>query len=147
MSGFTMTVLEDSMERLRPPKSETLAPLIAITGCLEPSNLSACRATNTNKCHWQEEQKETRGGPRKSKCNAWFTQSTLGNLASAQRYGESRLKLGKRAFQYVKPKSEQISSLFFLFRAAPGAYGSSQARGRIGAAAGGLHHSHSHVGS
>ena len=32
---------------------------------------------------------------------------------------------------------------FLLFRAAPMAYGSSQARGPIGAAAAGLHHSHS----
>ena len=31
--------------------------------------------------------------------------------------------------------------VFFLFRATPAAYGSSQARGRIGAVAVGLHHS------
>ena len=38
--------------------------------------------------------------------------------------------------------------LFFgLFRATPVAYGSSQARGGIRAAAAGLHHSHSNVGS
>ena len=36
---------------------------------------------------------------------------------------------------------------FLLFRAAPGAYGSSQARGQIGAAVAGPHHSHSDVGS
>ena len=41
-----------------------------------------------------------------------------------------------------------LSSFFFffffcLFRAAPSAYGSSQARGPIGATAAGLHHSHS----
>ena len=35
----------------------------------------------------------------------------------------------------------------FLFRAAPAAYGGSQARGLIGAAAAGLHHSHSNSGS
>ena len=34
-------------------------------------------------------------------------------------------------------------SFFFLFRATPMAYGSSQAKGRIRAAAAGLHHSHS----
>ena len=34
-----------------------------------------------------------------------------------------------------------------LFRAAPAARGGSQARGRIGAVAAGLHHSHSHTGS
>ena len=33
----------------------------------------------------------------------------------------------------------------YLFRAAPVAYGSSQARGPIGAAATGLYHSHSNV--
>ena len=36
--------------------------------------------------------------------------------------------------------------LFGLFRAAPTAYGGSQARGRIGAEAAGLHHSHSKWG-
>ena len=36
---------------------------------------------------------------------------------------------------------------FLLFRAAPEAYGVSQARGLIGAVATGLHHSHSNVGS
>ena len=37
--------------------------------------------------------------------------------------------------------------LFLLFRAAPVAYGCSQARGQIGAAAAGLCHSHSNPGS
>ena len=36
---------------------------------------------------------------------------------------------------------------FCLFRAAPTAYGSSRARGRIRAVAAGLHHSHSNMGS
>ena len=36
---------------------------------------------------------------------------------------------------------------FFLFRAAPSAYGGSQASGRIRAAAAGLQHSHSNAGS
>ena len=36
---------------------------------------------------------------------------------------------------------------FFLFRAAPAAYGSSQARGGIRAAAASLYHSHSNSGS
>ena len=35
----------------------------------------------------------------------------------------------------------------FLFRATPVAYGDSQARGPIGAAAASLHHSHSYMGS
>ena len=35
---------------------------------------------------------------------------------------------------------------FLLYRAAPAAYGSSQAGGQIGVAAAGLHHSHSHTG-
>ena len=36
---------------------------------------------------------------------------------------------------------------FFLFRVVLVAYGNSQARGHIGAAAAGLHHSHSNGGS
>ena len=40
--------------------------------------------------------------------------------------------------------NEEKEFFFFLFRAAPTAYGSSQARGPIGAAAAGLCHSHSH---
>ena len=37
--------------------------------------------------------------------------------------------------------------MFCLFRATPVAYGGSQARGRIGAVAACLHHSHSNTGS
>ena len=40
-----------------------------------------------------------------------------------------------------------LVDLFLLFRATPVAYGSSQARGRGGATAAGLHHSHSSAGS
>ena len=40
-----------------------------------------------------------------------------------------------------------ILFLFFLFRAIPVAYGNSQARGRIGATAAGLRHSHSNARS
>ena len=38
-------------------------------------------------------------------------------------------------------------SILIFFRAAPVAYGGSQARGHIGAVAGGLHHSHSNTES
>ena len=37
--------------------------------------------------------------------------------------------------------------VFCLFRATPATYESSQVRGRIGATAAGLHHSHSNMGS
>ena len=40
-----------------------------------------------------------------------------------------------------------LSFFFCLFRAAPTAYGGSQARGLIGAVATGLYHSHSNAGS
>ena len=39
-----------------------------------------------------------------------------------------------------------ILTFFFFLRPTPMAYGSSQARGRIGAGAPGLHHSHSNLG-
>ena len=35
--------------------------------------------------------------------------------------------------------------IFCIFKATPEVYGSSQARGRIGAVAASLHHSHSHI--
>ena len=41
----------------------------------------------------------------------------------------------------------QLYIYFFLFRAIGAAYGGSQARGPIGAAAAGLHHSRSSAGS
>ena len=44
-------------------------------------------------------------------------------------------------------KEKQKILKLFLFRAAPMAYGSFQARGRIGAVAANLHHSHSNTGS
>ena len=50
------------------------------------------------------------------------------------------------------PELQSLSShpfiyLFIYFRAAPAAYGDSQARGRIRAVAAGLYHSHSNSGS
>ena len=51
--------------------------------------------------------------------------------------------LGRRAFFSVE--SQGACFFFLLFRASPVAYGCSQARGRIGAAAAGLQHSHSQL--
>ena len=49
---------------------------------------------------------------------------------------------------FFLPFLSLLSCLFFFFsRAAPAAYGGSQARGLIGAVAAGLHQSHSNVGS
>ena len=45
------------------------------------------------------------------------------------------------------PVSQSLFIYLFIFRAAPMAYGSSQARGQIGASAARLHHSHSNMGS
>ena len=45
--------------------------------------------------------------------------------------------MNSRSFIYLF-----IYLLIYLFRATPGAYGSSKARGRIGAVAAGLHHRH-----
>lgn len=41
MSGLTMTVELNEAERDLPPKSDKRAPLMATTGCSEPSNFSA----------------------------------------------------------------------------------------------------------
>ena len=56
----------------------------------------------------------------------------------------------KESVKNHKVKIRQLSKLFFLlllFRAAPAAYGGSQAWGQIRAATAGLHHSHSNTGS
>ena len=50
--------------------------------------------------------------------------------------------------QHVEvPRGNSIFLFCFVFRAAPAAYGGSQARGRIRATVEGLHHSHSNAGS
>ena len=47
----------------------------------------------------------------------------------------------------LSPELGERGAFFFLFRAAPVAYGSFQARGWMEAAAARLHHSHSNAGS
>ena len=65
------------------------------------------------------------------------------NLQGKERRGKSVLQS-----LLVDPLSLFDNFFFFcLFRVAPTAYGSSQARGWIGAATAGLHHSHSNLGS
>ena len=64
------------------------------------------------------------------------------------------LNFRKQAEDLLPPVERFVEPVFFvclfvfcLFREAPTAYGSSQARGPIGAVAAGLHHSHSNTGS
>ena len=52
---------------------------------------------------------------------------------------------GKR--EYKREGQREILFIYFLFRAEPKAYGSSQGRGPMGTAAAGLYHRHSNVGS
>ena len=68
--------------------------------------------------------------------------------------GNSSLSHIKRLYVFIIYILYIYFILFYLFIclfaiswAAPAAYGGSQARGRIGAVAASLHHSHSHVGS
>ena len=84
--------------------------------------------------------------------DSWGQQLTLRNCTQGE--------LGKTCFK-TPSNSENletgcgwkdglgISTFFFFFavRAAPKAYGGSQARGPVGAAAASLHHSHSNTGS
>ena len=58
--------------------------------------------------------------------------------------GEDHKRVVERV---IKTLPTDILSFFSFFRAAPAAYGSSQARGQIRAAAAGLRHSHSHAES
>ena len=63
----------------------------------------------------------------------------------------ANINIGVLSCQYQKTHSDKLNSFFlfffFLFRAALAAYVSSQARGQIGAASAGLHHSHSNTRS
>ena len=63
-------------------------------------------------------------------------------------YSYYKILAGFLVFGQYIPIVYFIEVFFFLFfRATPAAYGGSQARGQIRAAATGLHHSHSHAGS
>ena len=58
-----------------------------------------------------------------------------------------RLCFSARGLINTHTPSQDFFFLLFFFSSAPVAYGDSQARGWIGAAAAGLHHSHSNAGS
>ena len=78
--------------------------------------------------------------------------SDLGNFEDQVRKGFrgwGGFSVNKDMAVHVRMGSVPASIFFFLFllRATCVAYGASQARGPIRAAAAGLHHSHSHVGS
>ena len=77
------------------------------------------------------------------------TQSSLAQKGKCQR-GRGSPRLDPERFSKPRQMAEVPPAFFFfspLFRAAPLAYGGSQARGRIGAAATSPHHSHSHARS
>ena len=82
---------------------------------------------------------------------------TAGEESTSLMYSGLLLFFWLAIFVFLFPFSFFLSFFFFfffflcvcvcLFRAAPTAYGGSQARGRIGAVAAGLHHSHSNTKS
>ena len=82
-------------------------------------------------------------------CSIRFAWDVFQNTYGCVFYGTSLLSF------WLQPSWKQFLLLYFiilkssslLFMAAPATFGSSQARGRIGAAAAGLHHSHSKAGS
>ena len=75
-------------------------------------------------------------------------QNIAGDQADTQGLGSSLLVQGReiRTFGQIHLLSLSLF-FFFLFRATPAAYGSSQARGRMGAAAASHCHSHRNTGS
>ena len=72
-------------------------------------------------------------------CN---TREIIIHLVDSNKNGNDNYK--HLAYHVLDPV---LTIFFFLFRAAPVAYGSSFSRGQIAAAASGLCHSHSNVGS
>ena len=81
-------------------------------------------------------------------CGTNWIPGTAGHLAGPE-CALDRKRAGPGGMDRSKAGEWTAFSLFFffLFRAAPSTFGSSQARGRIGAAAAGLHHSRCNVGS
>ena len=85
---------------------------------------------------------------------AWFS---LSHLSFSRKWGEeaeavqnadgTESHLSRFATSPTSPKYIYFFFFFLLFRAAPVAYGGSQARGQIGAPAASLRHSHRNAGS
>ena len=76
------------------------------------------------------------------------SQKGQGKVSKPQMFLESKLLLLPPLLLWGKLKGKSLIGYFlFLFTSTPAAYGSSQARGRIRAAAAGLHHSHGNSGS
>ena len=75
--------------------------------------------------------------------------SNLASLTIHLNFGERRIKIGTHINRVVPEWTAWLCMYvcILLFRATHTAYGSSQARGQIGAAAAHLGHSHSNVGS
>ena len=77
--------------------------------------------------------------------------AVIGATESALRPFQLGARMGVRqARDHVRRSPNLVVKVIFfflLFRAAPAAYGNSEARGRIKAAAAGLQHSHSNTGS
>ena len=69
------------------------------------------------------------------------------SVLDAGRRQDSWARDKEQFIKCVYTHSNSIFLSFFLFMAAPAAYGSSQARGQIGTAAAGLYHSHGNTGS
>ena len=69
----------------------------------------------------------------------------MGFYNTAYELSESKWKLGSRINE-LRLSNTELSIIFFFFSSILMAYGSSQTRGQIGAAAAGLHHSHSNAG-
>ena len=84
--------------------------------------------------------------------NSWFLTFLIMAEVMASWHSQSYSLFFQASLPDIQPRifSSSLSRDFFflfLFRAIPLAHGISQARGRIGAAATSLHHSHSNVGS
>ena len=95
--------------------------------------------------------KEARGEGIKGWEEEGLQQGKLSLLLSWRKGGENSIESShlREVFSYLFLNFYLFINLFLfcLFRAIPMAYGSSQARGWIGTAAAGLHHSHSNARS
>ena len=82
----------------------------------------------------------------------WKTFITLASSGGSNNFIMNFVHFGNKQYKKIFIPGSMLNRLFFffffgLFRAAPAAYGGSQARDLIGGAAAGLYHSHRNMGS
>ena len=103
-------------------------------------------------CHLLQQQPDHLGSLKEFIFILIIMRTKSGYLLLPSCFTEIKISLNQPQFTFIEDICERDhwsknTCCFLFFRAVPAAYGGSQARGQTGAAAAGLHHSHSNMGS